>query len=168
MSQGIAITDLSARVVDAARTSKTRLITAESCTAGALTTLLADTPGAGDVLVGGVVTYSKSCKVDLLGIPPSLIASCSAVSAKVAAAMAQGALDKCPSADIAIAVTCVGGPKPDDDGNPVGLAYLAVQRRGAAINVRHLLIEAQSSGRIRGDVLARALSLLLEVLTSKG
>ena len=84
MSHGIAITDLSARVVEAARNSQTKLITAESCTAGALTTLLADTPGAGDILVGGLVTYSKSCKADLLGIPEHLIASCSAVSAEVA------------------------------------------------------------------------------------
>ncbi len=78
--------------------------------------------------------------------------------------MSQGALEKCPSADIAVAVTCVGGPKPDDDGNPVGLTYLAVQRRGGEIIIRRLQIDEQASGRIRGDVLSSALTLLLEVL----
>ncbi len=49
MSHSIAITDLSARVIEAARASRIKLIIVESCTAGALATLLADTPGAGDV-----------------------------------------------------------------------------------------------------------------------
>ncbi len=118
MSHDIAVTDLSARVVKAARASADRLITVESCTAGALCTLLADTPGAGDVLLGGFVTYAKACKADVLGIPPDMIEAYSAVSAEVVAAMAEGALSKCTSATIAIAVTCVGGPKPDEDGAP--------------------------------------------------
>jgi len=40
----------------------------------------------------------------------------------VAEAMAIGALTRSP-ADIAIAVTEVAGPAPDDDGNPVGLVF---------------------------------------------
>ena len=91
MSHDIAVTDLSARVVKAARASADRLITVESCTAGALCTLLADTPGAGDVLLGGFVTYAKACKADVLGIPPDMREACSAVSAEVVAAMAEGA-----------------------------------------------------------------------------
>ncbi len=162
MSHHMAITDLSARVIEAACVARAKIITVESCTAGALATLLADTPGAGDVFLGGFVTYSKWCKVDLLGIPANAITLHSAVSAEVAAAMARGALDKCPSADIAVAVTCVGGPKPDDDGNPVGLTYLAVQWRAGAPHVRRLTIEEQASGRVRGDVLFQALSLVLK------
>ena len=76
--------------------------------------------------------------------------------------MVQGALDRCPSASLAVAVTCVGGPEPDDDGNPVGLTFIAVQRRGGKVRVPHLKIEGTSSGRVRGQVLAEALSLMLE------
>ena len=51
------------------------------------------------------------------------------VSASVAAAMALGAFDR-SEADIAVAVTGVAGPDPDERGNPVGLVYLACARRG--------------------------------------
>jgi nicotinamide mononucleotide (NMN) deamidase PncC len=44
------------------------------------------------------------------------------VSVEVAEAMARGALD-CSQADIAVSVTGVAGPDPDDRGNR-GLVYL--------------------------------------------
>jgi PncC family amidohydrolase len=103
----------------------------------------------------------------VLGIAEKVIASHSAVSAEVAAAMAGGGLSKCGSATIAVAVTCVGGPEPDDDGNPVGLTYLAVQVRNGPLFLRRLQINEQSSGRIRGDVLVQALQLTLEALSAE-
>jgi PncC family amidohydrolase len=144
-----ALTDLSAEVVGLARTQRCKIITAESCTAGALTTLLADTPGAGDILEGGIVSYAKSCKVELLGVDAELLAAQTAVSADVALAMARGALGVCPTADIAVAVTCGGGPKPDDDGNPVGLTYAAVCDRRQNFEQLKIIAGNQSSGRIR-------------------
>jgi nicotinamide-nucleotide amidase len=165
MSHGVSITDLSARVVEAARASHATIITVESCTAGSLCTLLADTPGAGDVLLGGFVTYAKSCKSDVLGIPQEVISSCSAVSAEVTAAMANGGLSKCTSATIAIAITCVGGPEPDDDGNPIGLTHVAVQVRNGRLFHCRLQIDEQSPGRVRGEALAQALRLTLEALS---
>lgn len=167
MSHDIAITDLSARVVKAARAKAAKIITVESCTAGSLCTLLADTPGAGDVVLGGFVTYAEACKTDVLGIPRSLLEACSAVSKEVATAMAEGALAKCNVATLAIAVTCVGGPKPDDDGNPVGLTHFAVLIRGGRLLHRTLQVDEHSSGRVRGEVLSQALLLVLEALNSE-
>lgn len=157
------ITDLSSLVIGTANARKIKIITAESCTAGALTTLLADTPGAGDVLIGGIVTYSKSCKSDILGVDPALLAK-SAVTAEVAIAMAKGAIARCPSANLAISVTCVGGPTPDEDGNPVGLAFLAASDRKGWTAHKRLMIDYQSSGKIRGEVLTQALLLLLHTM----
>jgi nicotinamide-nucleotide amidase len=164
MTQNASITDLAAEIVRTARKSGALIITAESCTAGSLATLIADTPGAGDVLLGGFVTYAKLCKTELLGIPAARFASCSAVSAEIAGAMTQGALERCRAASHAVAVTCVGGPEPDEDGNPVGLSYIAAQHRDAAPTIRRLHIEEVSSGRIRGRVLAESLGLLLAVI----
>jgi nicotinamide-nucleotide amidase len=164
MSHTTAITDLSARVVEAARASHTKIITVESCSAGAFCTLLADTPGAGDVVLGGFVTYNVACKAEILGISPEIIERYSAVSEAVATAMAEGALAHCKSATLAIAITCVGGPKRDDDSNPVGLTYLAAKRPGEHARVRKLQIDEPSSGRIRGEVLSQACRLLLETL----
>jgi nicotinamide-nucleotide amidase len=43
--------------------------------------------------------------------------------------MAEGALARSP-ADIAVAITGVAGPAPDEDGSPVGRVCIAVARRG--------------------------------------
>ncbi|WP_366785664.1 CinA family protein [uncultured Hyphomicrobium sp.] len=115
-----------------AAAQRTTVVTAESCTAGSLATLIADTPGAGEMFAGGFVTYAKACKEAVLGIPSSLIENETAVSAEVAREMARGALRSCVVADVAVAITCVGGPKPDEDGNPVGLTHIAVCDRDGA------------------------------------
>ncbi len=154
------LTELSGEVIAKARQLDLMLVTAESCTAGALATLLCDTPHAGEVMLGGFVAYSKSCKENVLGVPRELISDHTAVSAEVASAMALGSLNKC-SADIAIAITCVGGPKPDEDGNPVGLTHIAVHDRDGGWSRERLCVEKQTSGQIRGDVLRHALQLLL-------
>jgi nicotinamide-nucleotide amidase len=41
----------------------------------------------------------------------------------------EGALHRSP-ADVAVAITGVAGPDPDEDGNPVGLVCIAVARNG--------------------------------------
>jgi nicotinamide-nucleotide amidase len=153
-------------VVRMATAQRAVIVTAESCTAGALATLIADTPGAGEVFAGGFVTYAKACKEAVLGVPADLIDKDSAVSAEVTLAMAQGALRSCVLADVAIAVTCVAGPKADEDGNPVGLAHVAVcNRDGAFARVS----ETYTGGPfdIRAAVLDDAASLLLNFLGAR-
>ena len=50
--------------------------------------------------------------------------------------MARGALD-CSQADIAVSVTGVAGPEPDERGNPVGLVYFACARKaGKCVDVK--------------------------------
>ena len=66
-------------------------------------------------------------------MPEALIAAHTAVSREVAEAMARGGLARCP-ADIAIAVTGVTGPEPDEDGNPVGLVHIAAACRDGRIS----------------------------------
>lgn len=68
----------------------------------------------------------------MLGVPHDVIAASTAVSQAVAEAMARGVLERCP-ADVAVAITGVAGPEPDEDGNPVGLMHVAVAARGRSI-----------------------------------
>jgi nicotinamide-nucleotide amidase len=126
---------LAAQVVALAQERNLTLVTAESCTAGLLTHILSLAAGAGDILHGGFVTYTKDNKTKALGVSSTLLATETAVSRKVAEAMAIGALERSP-ADMALAVTGVTGPEPDEDGNPVGLVYVAVARRGGVASVR--------------------------------
>jgi nicotinamide-nucleotide amidase len=161
------ISDLASRVIKIAQKLRVKIVTAESCTAGTLSTILADTPGAGDVFLGGFVTYAKASKSDVLGISGEILERYSAVSEETAGAMTQAALISCPSADVAIAITCVGGPEPDEDNNPVGLAFLSVQCRNYNPYIRRFYVEESSSGRVRGEVLTLALQLLLEKLRNR-
>jgi nicotinamide-nucleotide amidase len=111
------------------------IVTAESCTSGLLASALSEAPGAAMLLHGGFVTYTKANKIAALGVPRDLLEGpCGAVSIEVAAAMAEGALARSP-ADIAIAITGVAGPSPDEDGNPVGWVCMAVARTSLPVSV---------------------------------
>jgi nicotinamide-nucleotide amidase len=112
-------------------------VTAESCTAGLVSAALAHAEGAGDLLHGGFVTYTKAAKHRFLDVSKSLLSREGSVSPAIATGLAVGALRHSP-ADIAIAVTGVLGPEPDEDGNPVGLIYAACARRGHSPTVRRL------------------------------
>lgn len=95
--------------------------TAESLTAGLVSSLIADVPGCSDVFLGGVVAYRPEVKRALLGVAsfePGL------VSREVAEAMATGV---CRSlrASVGIATTGAAGPDPHD-GAPVGSVWVAV------------------------------------------
>lgn len=121
--------DLAERALAAAGRRHLTIVAAESCTAGKLSALLSEAPGAGEHLHGSFVTYTKANKVEALGVDAELLNAKGAVCREVAVAMAQGALRRSP-ADVAVAVTGVAGPDPDEDGNPVGLVCIAAARDG--------------------------------------
>jgi nicotinamide-nucleotide amidase len=156
------LADHAARVIKAAKAAKMTLVTAESCTAGALALQLADAPGAAETFHGGFIVYTKENKTAALGVPANLIAAKSAVSRDVAEAMATGALSRCP-ADIAVAITGVAGPEPDEGGNPVGLVYVAGTVRGQPVAVRECNFGRRSRDQIRELTIDEALTLI-EVL----
>jgi nicotinamide-nucleotide amidase len=116
---------LAESTLDAARRANLSLVTAESCTAGKLASLLSEAPGAGQRLHGGFVTYTKAHKTKALGVSAALLKHRGAVCKDVALAMAEGALARSP-ANLAVSITGVAGPDRDEDGNPVGLVCIAV------------------------------------------
>jgi nicotinamide-nucleotide amidase len=96
-----------------------RLGLAESCSGGLLAARITDLSGASEYFAGGVVAYSNGAKAELLGVDPELIESRGAVSPEVAAAMAQGALERF-GADVAVAITGIAGPDGGSERKPVG------------------------------------------------
>lgn len=91
-------------VIDFLCKHKLRLVTAESCTAGMVTSLLADVPGCGVVLDAGYVVYTENAKNICLGVTRQTMKLFGLTSEEVAAEMAIGALDR-SAGDIAVAVT---------------------------------------------------------------
>ncbi|MBI5612066.1 MAG: CinA family protein, partial [Gammaproteobacteria bacterium] len=69
------------------------LVTAESCTGGGLAQILTTIPGSSTWFERGFVSYSNLSKHEMLGVPAETLARHGAVSAAVAQAMAEGALD---------------------------------------------------------------------------
>lgn len=144
-------------VVRALAEHKRTVVTAESCTAGLIAAALSHGEGASDVLHGGFVTYSKAQKTSALGLSTELLKDAGSVNAKVAIAMAEGALARSP-ADLALAVTGVLGLEPDEDGNPVGLVYFCCTRRGEVPRVRESRFDGEPD-HIRHAVMLEAFGL---------
>ena len=107
------------------QTHDLRLVTAESCTGGLVSSCLTAIPGASEVVEGGIVSYSNHAKQTLLGVPSPLIVLHGAVSKEVVCAMAEGAAAR-TRADIAVAITGVAGPGGGTKEKPVGLVYFGV------------------------------------------
>jgi nicotinamide-nucleotide amidase len=139
------------------------LVTAESCTAGLIAATLSQTKGATDVLAGGFIVYTKEQKIQALGVSKKLLKTHSAVNTKVAAQLARGALKR-SRANIALSITGVLGPKPDEDGNPVGLVYFGFAKgRGAPLTLR-VQFARQSHDRLRSAVIMQAFDFLADAL----
>jgi nicotinamide-nucleotide amidase len=146
------------KAIKTLRRNNLSLVTAESCTAGLLAALLSKAKGAGDVLEGGFVCYSKEQKCVALHVSPTTLKEKTAVSSEVAQEMARGALKR-STATTAIAVTGVLGPKPDEDGNPVGLVYLAISSASEQRTVRFQFGDLSHEELCAGTLLA-ALDLI--------
>jgi PncC family amidohydrolase len=115
-----------------------QMTSAESCTGGLVGHVITEVPKASDHYLGGIVSYSNAVKDDLLGVPEELIDRVGAVSAEVAEAMAEGALERFPAARLSVSVTGIAGPDGGSADKPVGLTYVAAALRdGRAVVERH-------------------------------
>jgi PncC family amidohydrolase len=160
------VSDLAKHALEQAIACGWTVVTAESCTAGALAHHLSKGEGASQHFHGGIVTYTKDMKTTVLGVPATLLKKKTAVAAEVAAAMAKGAVRRSP-ADIAVSVTGVAGPEPDEDGNPVGLIYCAVARRNGPTRTARLRSRHRTKSRILEDAMRLALGLLEQACRAK-
>jgi nicotinamide-nucleotide amidase len=139
-----------------------RLATAESCTGGMVAARLTDVPGSSASFVGGVVAYADEVKRSELDVSEQLLAEHGAVSAEVAAAMAEGARRRL-GADVAVAVTGVAGPDGGTLEKPVGRVYL--HAAGPEGSLARMLDLPGERGQIRVRATVTALHLLRALLT---
>lgn len=121
-------------VGDLLRERRLTIAAAESCTGGLLLQRLTDVAGSSEYVKGGIVAYDNDVKVAVLGVERTLIASHGAVSAPVAAAMAEG-LRALIGADICVAITGVAGPGGGTGEKPVGTVVVAIQAPGQPLSV---------------------------------
>ena len=154
------LTDIAERTLIACRGHQLTLATAESCTGGMVSTLLTSIAGSSDVVECGFVTYSNRAKQKMLGVPAPLLEQFGAVSAEVARAMADGALEH-SAADISVSITGIAGPDGGSAQKPVGLVHFATARRGKETRNTHHVFSGNRT-QVRKAAARFALELLLE------
>ena len=98
---------------------------AESCTGGLFSKRVTDLSGASVSFKGSIISYSPEAKMQLLHIPQETLTEKGTVSPETAIAMAKGARDAL-HVDLAVGITGVAGPLPDERNQPVGLVYTAL------------------------------------------
>lgn len=112
--------DLVDQLADAAASRDLTIAVAESLTSGALSSAIGRGEGAGQWFAGGVVAYQVSSKNRALGVDADI----DPCSARCAVQMAEG-VRVLLGADLAVSVTGVGGPDPED-GHAPGTVYVGV------------------------------------------
>jgi len=104
------------------RNGNLSLACAESCTGGLASAEITGKPGASGFFLGGLVTYSESAKIRLLGVDPEIIRMHGVVSGETAKAMAAGAVEKF-GADCGFSITGIAGPDGGTLEKPTGLVW---------------------------------------------
>lgn len=108
-----------------------RVACAESLTSGAIASALGRAPRASEWFCGGVIAYSAEVKHDVLGVEPGPV-----VTELCAGQMASG-VRALMAADVAVAVTGVGGPD-SAEGHPPGTVVIAVSSaRALEVSTHH-------------------------------
>lgn len=146
--------------------SNLKVAIAESCTGGLLAERIISIPDSSKVIDLGLVTYSNSQKIDLLGVDAAVITNSGAVSEEVALQMANR-VKALGNADIGVGITGIAGPSTSES-KPVGLVYVAVVY-GEKVVVKKLNLSrgyTSERTRIRRTSTTVALKMILDIMNS--
>ncbi|CAM3504431.1 Nicotinamide-nucleotide amidohydrolase PncC [Vibrio aerogenes CECT 7868] len=115
---------LSQKVGEKLRESSHMLVTAESCTGGAIATSVTAIAGSSLWFDRAFITYSNAAKMEMLTVSAEILEEYGAVSEPTVLAMVDGAL-KYSRASIAISVSGIAGPGGGTADKPVGTVCFA-------------------------------------------
>lgn len=150
------------RVSNLLKQKNLTVATAESCTGGLIAHTLTNISGSSDYFERGIVSYSNDAKIELLDVSEDLIIKYSAVSKKVAKAMAEGIRTK-SNVTIGISTTGIAGPTGGTNEKPIGLVYIAISTSKETIVKKFNF----SGDRLQNKETTcnEALKMLLDILT---
>lgn len=138
------------------------LAVAESCTGGLLAERITRVAGSSDYFLGGAVTYTNELKIQILGVPPEMLAEHGAVSEPVARAMAEG-VRRVFHSDWGAGITGVAGPGGGSEAKPVGTVHIAVAGPDGRLEHRKVRFPGDRE-RVRAQSAQLALDLLRRML----
>ena len=140
-----------------------KIVSAESCTAGLLSASLTEIPGSSAFFEQGYITYSNNSKTSVLGVENKTLKKYGAVSEQVAKQMAEGALKRSNST-IAISITGIAGPG-GSDYKPEGLVCFAVTKKNGKTRTETMEYGPIGRSKIRSSAVKTALKLLFEEMS---
>ncbi len=111
------------KLIDALIKNQLTLSIAESCTGGLISQTVVDVPGSSKCFNLGLVSYSNSAKVELLGVSLATVEKFGSVSGDCAIEMAAGVRAK-GKTDIGISTTGIAGPTGGTAEKPVGTTFI--------------------------------------------
>lgn len=155
--------DRAAQALQLASAQAVRIVTAETCTAGLVSSCLTSVPGASKTFERGFVLYHDSAKATGLGVSETVSRQYGAVSAEVTKGLAEGALAH-STAGASVAVTGYAGPGGGNEKNPVGTVYVAAARKGAETLVERRVFSGDRDA-VRMQAVGAALALLVRRLS---
>ncbi len=138
--------------------------TAESLTAGLISSYIVNTPGSSAWFDRGFVTYSNEAKAELLGVSTETLKTKGAVSDETARQMVKGAL-KNSHADIAVAVTGIAGPDGGSKQKPVGTVWISVADKDNCYAKRYLFTGSRDD--VRNQTVHESLKALIALTQGK-
>ena len=151
---------LEALIVKKLIEEKKTISVAESCSGGLLASSFIDVPGASEVFMEGLVTYSNEAKMERLGVKKETLEKYGAVSAETAKEMVCGL-----KTDVGISVTGIAGPGGGTEEKPVGLVYMGI-RNGKEIQIEKKIFKG-SRRKIRERAVLHSLFCLNKMLKRK-
>jgi nicotinamide-nucleotide amidase len=147
-------------IIEALKARGETISVAESLTGGGLGHALTQVPGASEVFIGGIISYTSNVKVNFLGVQQSTIDQHTVVSEEVALEMARGAIDKLGST-WAIATTGIAGPG-DYMGIREGTVWIAIC--GPVCQTLHLTLDSGRDG-VRQGAISSAMGTFARILS---
>ena len=140
------------------------LSTAESCTAGRISSVITAVPGSSNYYKGGIICYADEVKTGILGVDSQIIEEQTPVCEEVVRQMVLGA-NKLFNTDYSVAISGYAGPGGPDGGKAgviVGTIWIAV---GNANRIVTRMIE-EDNGRDKNlaSATSAAMHLLLDYI----
>lgn len=121
---------------------------AESCTGGRLSDMITDIPGCSSYMLGGVLAYANSVKMEQLLVKEADLEDHGAVSAPVALQMAKGTA-QLTGADIGVSTTGIAGPGGGTKEKPVGTVWMGFWSEKSHFAIKGIFTEDREINKQR-------------------
>jgi len=140
------------------------IATAESLTAGLVSSYLASISGSSGYLKGGVVAYTIPIKAEMLDVDLEMAEKSNAYSPEVAEQMVIGV---CDSFDTDLGISTTGYAEPSPDHNiEYPQAFVAISIEGE-INHKQIFAPNRSRNKARKSIAKQSIIFLLETIEAK-